>query len=53
MDFAHALMLTRSGLGLLHVGLQIYNRIMALENFISPHYLENYLIEFDQILYMH
>ena len=35
---------------------QIYNRVMALDgcqNFISAQYLENELMEFDQILHMH
>ena len=51
LSFINAFILTRSTLGFLH----ICTRVMALDlvqNFVSPHYLEDKLIEFHQILYM-
>ena len=56
--FIYALILTRSSLGLLHVIFfsDICTRVMALDlcrNFVSTQYLENQLVEFHQILYMH
>ena len=56
-NFIYALILTRSSLGLLHViFLEIVIRVIALylrQNFVSAQYLENHLVEFHQILYMH
>ena len=48
--------LTRSSLGLLVLFSKICTRVMALylrQNFVSARYIENQLVEFHQILYMH
>ena len=59
-NFAYALILTRSRLGLLSVNFhQIVTELWPLmihdfcQNFVSTQYLENELMEFDQILHMH
>ena len=56
--FIYALILTRSSLGYFVTGhfFEIGTRVMALyllRNFVSDQYLENHLVEFHQILYMH
>ena len=50
----YAFILTRSSLRLLHI--IFCTGVMALylhKNFVSAQYLENHLVEFHQILYMH
>ena len=53
----HALLLTRSTLGLLHVNFHKFTkRVMAFgfcQIFVSAQYLVNESMEFDQILHMH
>ena len=56
-NFINALIWTRSGLGLLHIIFQIFVLelwpLIYAKNFVSAQYLENQLVEFHQILYMH
>ena len=59
-NFANALILTRSRLGLLRINYhQIVTELLPLmihdfcQNFVSAQYLENKLMEFDQFLHMH
>ena len=55
-NFAYALIITRSRLGLLCVKFCNLQQIMALDygqNFVFAQYLENELIKLDQSLHMH